>query len=127
MCLFVGGGGGQQQLPKGLEGDEEEEAEGRVLFEKRRERLRAKEKGGKRKNLKDKDWILKKKEVRSPMVILLSNYPLMRAVPYSSTASGGRRTSPATQNTPDASGNPSSRRARPSPHALSRCTRRHTL
>ncbi|RPD66087.1 S-adenosyl-L-methionine-dependent methyltransferase [Lentinus tigrinus ALCF2SS1-7] len=63
LCLFVGGGGGQQQLPKGLEGEEDEEAEGRVQFEKRRERLRAKEKGGKRKNPKDKDWILKKKEL----------------------------------------------------------------
>ncbi|RDX56825.1 S-adenosyl-L-methionine-dependent methyltransferase [Lentinus brumalis] len=63
LCLFVGGGGGQQQLPKGLEGEENEEAEGRALFEKRRERLRAKEKSGKRKSLKDKDWILKKKEL----------------------------------------------------------------
>ena len=62
LCLFVGGGGGAQQVPKGLEG-EGEEAEGRAQFEKRRERLRSREKGGKRKGLKDKDWILKKKEV----------------------------------------------------------------
>ncbi|TBU32453.1 S-adenosyl-L-methionine-dependent methyltransferase [Dichomitus squalens] len=60
LCLFVGGGGGAQQVPKGLEGEEEDE--GRVQFEKRRERLKAKS-GGKRKNIKDKDWILKKKEL----------------------------------------------------------------
>ncbi len=72
LCLFVGGGGCQQQLPKGLEGEENEEAEGRALFEKRRERLRAKEKSGKRKSLKDKDWILKKKEVRLPFVVSLA-------------------------------------------------------
>ncbi|TBU50730.1 S-adenosyl-L-methionine-dependent methyltransferase [Dichomitus squalens] len=60
LCLFVGGGGGGQQVPKGLEGEEEDE--GRVQFEKRRERLKAKS-GGKRKNIKDKDWILKKKEL----------------------------------------------------------------
>lgn len=65
LCLYVGGGGGQQQVPKGLEGEEvDEEDDGRALFEKRRERLRSREKGGKRKGIKDKDWILKKKEVR---------------------------------------------------------------
>ena len=63
LCLFVGGGGGAQQLPKGLEGEEDEEAAGKAQFEKRRERLRSREKSGKRKNVKDKDWILKKKEV----------------------------------------------------------------
>ena len=63
LCLFVGGGGGAQQVPKGLEGEEAEEEEGMVLFEKRRERMRARGKDGKRKNIKDKDWILKKKEV----------------------------------------------------------------
>lgn len=68
LCLYVGGGGGQQQVPKGLEGEEvDEEDDGRALFEKRRERLRSREKGGKRKGIKDKDWILKKKEVRVPM------------------------------------------------------------
>ncbi|KAL1947849.1 hypothetical protein VTO73DRAFT_13573 [Trametes versicolor] len=64
LCLYVGGGGGQQQVPKGLEGEEVvEEDDGRALFEKRRERLRSREKGGKRKGIKDKDWILKKKEL----------------------------------------------------------------
>ncbi|KAI1795919.1 S-adenosyl-L-methionine-dependent methyltransferase [Ganoderma leucocontextum] len=60
LCLFVGGGGGAQQVPKGLECEEEDE--GRVQFEKRRERLKTRS-GGKRKNIKDKDWILKKKEL----------------------------------------------------------------
>ena len=50
-------------MPKGLEGEEDEEAAGKAQFEKRRERLRSREKSGKRKNVKDKDWILKKKEV----------------------------------------------------------------
>uniref|UniRef100_A0A8H7Y273 Uncharacterized protein n=1 Tax=Psilocybe cubensis TaxID=181762 RepID=A0A8H7Y273_PSICU len=73
LCLFVGGGGGggsgsgqgggkgEEELPKGLEGEEEESA--RVRFERRRERERAKAKGGKRKAVKDRDWILKKKEL----------------------------------------------------------------
>ena len=60
LCLLVGGGGGQQQIPKGLEGEEDET---RAKFERRRDRERGKEKKGKRKNVKDKDWILKKKEV----------------------------------------------------------------
>ncbi|KAI0748074.1 williams-Beuren syndrome critical region protein 22 [Daedaleopsis nitida] len=63
LCLFVGGGGGAQQVPKGLEGEEEEGMEGKALFEKRRERLRSRDKGGKRKGVKDKEWILKKKEL----------------------------------------------------------------
>ncbi|TFK42420.1 S-adenosyl-L-methionine-dependent methyltransferase [Crucibulum laeve] len=62
LCLYVGGGGAvQQQLPKGLEGEEEEDSKAR--FERRRDRERTKTKGGKRKSIKDKDWILKKKEL----------------------------------------------------------------
>lgn len=61
LCLFVGGGGAQQQVPKGLDGEEVED--GKARFEKRRERERSKEKGGKRKSIKDRDWIIKKKEV----------------------------------------------------------------
>ncbi|OBZ75910.1 putative 18S rRNA (guanine-N(7))-methyltransferase, partial [Grifola frondosa] len=61
LCLFVGGGGAQQ-VPKGLEG-EGEEAEAHALFEKRRERQRSRDKSGKRKSIKAKDWILKKKEL----------------------------------------------------------------
>ena len=61
LCLFVGGGGGQQQVPQGLQGDQEEDD--KVAFEKRRDRERTKAKNEKRKNVKDKEWILKKKEV----------------------------------------------------------------
>ena len=61
LCLFVGGGGGQQHVPQGLQGDQEEED--KVTFERRRDRERLKAKNGRRKNVKDKDWILKKKEV----------------------------------------------------------------
>ncbi|OCH95567.1 S-adenosyl-L-methionine-dependent methyltransferase [Obba rivulosa] len=62
LCLFVGGGGGAQQVPKGLE-DEAEEGEARAQFEKRRERLKKRQISGKRKNVKGKDWILRKKEL----------------------------------------------------------------
>lgn len=60
LCLTVGGGGGgqQQQLPKGLETEDE-----RVPFERRREKENKRDRSGKRKNVKDRDWILKKKEV----------------------------------------------------------------
>jgi len=61
LCLFVGGGGGHHQLPKGLEGEEGEESGAK--FERRRDRERVKERSGKRKNVKDKEWILKKKEL----------------------------------------------------------------
>ena len=60
LCLFVGGGG-SQQVPQGLQGEEEDT--NKVRFERRREREKAKAKGGKRKNVKDRDWIIKKKEV----------------------------------------------------------------
>lgn len=49
-------------MPKGLEGVEEEGS--KVRFERRRDRERLRGKGGIRKKVKDKDWILKKKEVR---------------------------------------------------------------
>lgn len=61
LCLFVGGGGGQQQIPEGLDGEVEEDSKAR--FERRREREKSRSKGGKRKSVKDRDWILKKKEV----------------------------------------------------------------
>ncbi|KAJ7273335.1 methyltransferase [Mycena rebaudengoi] len=59
LCLFVGGGSGAHQLPEGLDGEEEDS--GKARFERRRER--EKSKNGKRKSVKDKDWILKKKEL----------------------------------------------------------------
>ncbi|KAF9526990.1 S-adenosyl-L-methionine-dependent methyltransferase [Crepidotus variabilis] len=59
LCLLVGGGGSQQQVPQGLQGDEEHDS--KAVFEKRRERMKSKH--GKRKSVKDRDWILKKKEL----------------------------------------------------------------
>ncbi|KAG1756641.1 S-adenosyl-L-methionine-dependent methyltransferase [Suillus paluster] len=59
LCLFVGGGGTQQQMPQGVEGEDDEHA----IFERRREKERKRDISGKRKNVKDKDWILKKKEL----------------------------------------------------------------
>ncbi|KAG2157234.1 williams-Beuren syndrome critical region protein 22 [Suillus clintonianus] len=59
LCLFVGGGGTQQQIPKGVEGEDDEQAR----FERRREKEKKRDISGKRKNMKDKDWILKKKEL----------------------------------------------------------------
>ena len=60
LCLFVGGGG-TQQVPQGLQGEEDDDS--KAKFERRRERQKMKTKSGKRKNIKDRDWILKKKEV----------------------------------------------------------------
>ena len=92
LVLFVGGGGGgHQQMPDGLEGEVRED--GKVKFERRREREGKKEKGGKRKGVKDKDWILKKKEVRT---VLPSGSTLtdgFSRVPAVSTTWEGRRTS----------------------------------
>lgn len=69
LVLFVGGGGkGRHQVPEGLEGEGREE--GKARFEKRRERETKKAKGGKRKGLKDKDWILKKKEVSTAIIVM---------------------------------------------------------
>jgi len=62
LCLFVGSGGTQQQLPQGLDGEEEVD-EDQVKFERRRERMRKRDRTDRRKNVKTKDWILKKKEL----------------------------------------------------------------
>jgi 18S rRNA (guanine1575-N7)-methyltransferase len=62
LCLFVGSGG--QQVPQGLDGEEVDDGN-QARFEKRREKFKSKGKDGKRKNIKDKEWILKKKEVSS--------------------------------------------------------------
>jgi 18S rRNA (guanine1575-N7)-methyltransferase len=71
LCLFVGSGNKRQALPEGLEGDEAMDNE-KIQFERRRERQRRKDKT-KRKGVKDKDWILHKKEVRSGSVLPLPN------------------------------------------------------
>ena len=66
LCLYVGGGG-SHQVPKGLDGEVAEDTGAK--FERRRERSQALGKGQKRKSVKDKDWILKKKEVTQATVI----------------------------------------------------------
>ncbi|KAG8861976.1 hypothetical protein FRB96_002419 [Tulasnella sp. 330] len=65
LCLFVGGGGSgraKPQIPNGLTGDEPPEG---VRYEKRRtERAEHHSANGKkRKNVKDRDWIIKKKNL----------------------------------------------------------------
>lgn len=90
LCLLVGGG---TQVPRGLDGDEQE-AEGaasrRVRFEGKRERLGGKDKNGKRKNIKDKDWVLKKKEVCS---VVFLNHELLLNLSCSCIADEGKRVS----------------------------------
>ncbi|KAI0044276.1 S-adenosyl-L-methionine-dependent methyltransferase [Auriscalpium vulgare] len=62
LCLFVGGGGAAQ-VPQGLDGEAAEEAGARAKFEKRRQREVRKERSGKKKAAKGKEWILKKKDL----------------------------------------------------------------
>lgn len=60
LVLIVGSGG---QVPQGLQGDgEEADNEEKVKFEKRRERAKARS-SVKKKNIKGRDWVLKKKEL----------------------------------------------------------------
>jgi len=60
LVLLVGSGG---QVPQGLQGDAEGvENEDKAKFERRRERAKARL-GVKKKNIKDRDWVLKKKQV----------------------------------------------------------------
>lgn len=89
LCLFVGGGGGQQQVPKGLEGEEGEEDTAK--FERRRDRERGKEKSGKRKNVKDKDWILKKKEVCSFQLLQYYQFGVITDLSASCTENAGKK------------------------------------
>lgn len=98
LCLFVGSGGGnQQQLPKALEGEGEEHAR----FEKRREKEKKRDRSGKRKSLKDRDWILKKKEAsHAPW-----NMTLKRSdATCSCTAKGEKKVFPGTPNIQAGSG-----------------------
>ncbi|EIN07252.1 S-adenosyl-L-methionine-dependent methyltransferase, partial [Punctularia strigosozonata HHB-11173 SS5] len=63
LVLYVGSGSRQSQLPKGLEGEEAEDEQSQAMFERRRAREQRRDRSGKRKSVKDKDWILKKKEL----------------------------------------------------------------
>lgn len=100
LCLFVGGGGSgtqqqQQKLPEGLDGDVED---GKVRFEKRRERdLRRDKSSGKRKSQKviDRDWILRKKEVCSDWCCCKTEPALINV--FSCTVNEGKRASQGTR------------------------------
>lgn len=97
LCLFVGGGGSYQNVPEGLQGEEEEDTKAR--FERRRERDHNKAKNSKQKNVKVKDWILKKKEVRAaPIQLFIANRN------ESFTASEEKKEFPKIPNSQDASG-----------------------
>lgn len=62
LVLMVGSGG---QVPQGLQGVAENvENEDQAKFERRRERAKARS-NLKKKNIKGRDWVLKKKEVRT--------------------------------------------------------------
>ncbi|KAG8932340.1 hypothetical protein FRC02_001272 [Tulasnella sp. 418] len=72
LCLFVGNGGSSSgaakiQVPEGLQGDGDAIEESRaVKYESSRRTSKSDlrgSKGKKRKNLKDRDWILRKKEL----------------------------------------------------------------
>lgn len=61
LVLMVGSGG---QVPQGLQGGvESAENEEKAKFERRRERAKARS-SIRKKSVKDRDWVLKKKEVR---------------------------------------------------------------
>jgi hypothetical protein len=52
-------------LPQGLEADDQADSKTSILFERRRQREKGRDKGKKgKRNGVDKAWILKKKEVR---------------------------------------------------------------
>jgi len=57
--LMVGSGG---QVPQGLQGDTEGVDEEKAKFEKRRERAKVRA-SVKKRNIKGRDWVLKKKEL----------------------------------------------------------------
>ena len=73
LCLFVGASGSKRELPQGLQGEEEDS---KVRFERRREREKIRSKG-KRKPVKDRDWILKKKEVCDDLLLYFQASPFI--------------------------------------------------
>jgi hypothetical protein len=90
LCLFVGGGG-VQQMPQGLQGEEEDDS--KVRFERRREREKSKAKHGKRKNVKDRDWILKKKEASTRVLSPITQTRLSLSC-FSCIENGAKRAYP---------------------------------
>lgn len=131
LCLFVGSGSqvdpgkalalatvlfgidasysaSAEQLPCGLEGDEGMDGDGdEVRFERKRERERRRsEKRGKRKGVKvkDKEWILKKKEVCFTLPYDAALYLTLLICCCSSIDNEERRMYPETQNLLEESG-----------------------
>jgi len=95
LVLMVGSGG---QVPQGLQGGAEGvENEDQAKFERRRERTKARL-GLKKKNIKGRDWILKKKEVRARKLFPLACANSGSSIP-SCIDNEGKRTFPGTQNT----------------------------
>lgn len=69
LVLMVGSGG---QVPQGLHADAEGVDEEKVKFERRRERAKTRA-SMKKRNIKGRDWVLKKKEVSSFRLRPLAN------------------------------------------------------
>lgn len=91
LVLLVGSGG---QVPRGLEGDGNAVMDDKTAqFEKRRERARTR-KSIKTKSIKDRDWILKKKDVR-----LSSELATVILTSSSSTGNGAKKVFLEIQNT----------------------------
>lgn len=87
LVLMVGSGG---QVPQGLQGDAEGvENEDQVKFERRRERAKARS-SMKKKNIKDRDWILKKKEVCDSPLLPLAQVDTQPHPVVSTTRERGR-------------------------------------
>jgi len=97
---MVGSGG---QVPQGLQGEAEGvENEDKAKFERRRERAKARS-SVKKKNIKDRDWVLKKK------VVWILCFYLFRglidgSIVFSCIDNEGKRAFLETQNTPLGSG-----------------------
>jgi len=100
LVLLVGSGG---QVPQGLQGGAEGvEDEDKAKFEKRRERAKARL-SVKKKNVKDRDWVLKKKQVWARHSYSFHE-PTDGSIVISYIDSEGKRMSPGTRNIPLGSG-----------------------
>ena len=107
LVLFVGGGGGgggQQQVPDGLDGEEREDD--KVRFERRREKDHERRKVVKKKGIKDRDWILKKKEVSIHYFLCLWTTSITDSSLRSYIADVAWRASPEIQNSPAGNAEP---------------------
>ena len=96
LVLMVGSGG---QIPQGIQGEAEGMVnEDQVKFERRRERAKVRS-SVKKKNIKDRDWVLKKKEVQ--IRHFSHSYRLTKgSITSSCTDNEGKRTFLGIQSTP---------------------------